>query len=75
MPADLELAPSAQWRIAGHPAVAQGALTVVLGSKRFRSDLTHPGMLHGAVLRPPVYGARLRSVDTRHAGAMAGITV
>ncbi len=34
------------------------------GAKQFPSDVRLPGMLHGAVLRPPAYGARLRRVDT-----------
>ncbi len=39
-------------------------IAAVTGQKRFPSDLTLPGMLHGRVLRPPAYGATLTSVDT-----------
>jgi len=75
VPADVALTPPARWRAAGHMALAQGGLAVVSGSRRFPSDLTRPGMLHGAVLRPPAYGARLRSLEARRAEAVAGVVV
>jgi nicotinate dehydrogenase subunit B len=50
-------------------------LDVVTGARRFASDLRLPGMLHGAVLRPPVRGASLRSADTRAAAGMPGVSV
>jgi CO/xanthine dehydrogenase Mo-binding subunit len=45
------------------------------GGRRFVSDLDLPGMLHGAVLRPPVPGSVLRAVDTAPAAKMPGVTV
>ena len=33
------------------------------GKAEFAGDIRLPGMLHGRVLRPPVHGARLKSVD------------
>ena len=50
-------------------------LDVVTGGRRFASDLRLPDMVHGAVLRPPVRGARLRAVDTSAAAGMPGVTV
>ena len=44
------------------------------GGRRFVSDLDLPGMLHGSVLRPPVPGSMLWSVDTAPAEKMAGVT-
>ena len=37
--------------------------SIVTGAKRFPSDMTRPGMLHGAALRPPVAGATLRTIE------------
>ncbi len=55
--------------------VRDDLVAAATGRKRFPSDLTAPGMLHGRVLRPPAYGASLRTVDTSGAGAMPGVTV
>ena len=53
----------------------QGLVRAVTGAKQFPSDVRLPGMLHGAVLRPPAYGARLRRVDTTTAQRPPGVTV
>jgi nicotinate dehydrogenase subunit B len=39
----------------------------------FIHDLEMPGMLHGRVLRPPSYGARLESLDRSRAEALPGV--
>ncbi len=39
------------------------------------SDIVRPGMLYGKVLRPPSYGATLKSIDLAPAKAMAGVVV
>jgi isoquinoline 1-oxidoreductase len=51
------------WRQAGHEHQPGTALDAVTGARRFVSDLALPDMLHGALLRPPVPGATLRSLD------------
>jgi isoquinoline 1-oxidoreductase len=61
------------WHTAGQPAHRRDATAAVTGAKRFTSDLTLPGMLHGRVLRPPGYGARLRAVDLRRALELPGV--
>jgi nicotinate dehydrogenase subunit B len=59
----------AGWRLAGRPHPPDGRTAAVTGARQFVSDLTAPGMWHGAVLRPPLPGAALNSVDTT---ALAG---
>lgn len=56
-------------------AVRRGLVAAVTGTKRFPSDLSLPGMLHGRVLRPPAYGAVLRTTDTTRARRMPDVTV
>ena len=51
------------WQQAGHEHQPSAALDAVTGVRRFVSDLALPDMLHGALLRPPVPGATLRSLD------------
>ena len=65
----------AAWRVAGHPGHAASRLDAVTGRRRFVSDLDLPGMLHGAVLRPPVPGSALRAADPGAARQLPGVTV
>jgi CO/xanthine dehydrogenase Mo-binding subunit/aerobic-type carbon monoxide dehydrogenase small subunit (CoxS/CutS family) len=67
--------PPPAWRSAGHPARAAGGASVVTGVKRFPADLRAEGMLHGCVLRPPAFGATLRSADSAAAEALPGVSV
>jgi nicotinate dehydrogenase subunit B len=57
------------------PAARLTAVEIVTGAKRYPSDWSRPGMLHGRILRPPANGATLRSVDVARAAAMPGVTV
>ena len=75
VPGDAPVTPATAWRCAGHAARALGAADVVTGAKRFPSDTGADGMLHGAVLRAPAFGALLRSADTSGAAALPGVTV
>ena len=75
VPADRPVTPARQWRTAGHPARALSGAAVVTGRKLFPADLSLDGMLHGCVLRPPAYGAVLRSADTAAAAALPAATV
>jgi nicotinate dehydrogenase subunit B len=66
----------------GLPAAHEGVagdvadrLDVVTGGRRYASDNSRPGMRYGAVLRPPVRGARLLAADTRAAANMPGVTI
>ena len=45
------------------------------GARRYPSDLSRPGMLHGRVLRAPAQGAMLRTADVSAAEAVPGATV
>ncbi|MGD0219260.1 MAG: molybdopterin cofactor-binding domain-containing protein [Acidimicrobiales bacterium] len=63
------------WQIAGRPGHTPARLDVVTGARRFVSDLVRPGMLHGAVLRPPVVGSSMRAVDPAPAERLTGTTV
>ncbi len=47
----------------------------VTGKALFAGDIRLPGMLYGKVLRPPVHGARLKSVDLSPAEEIKGARV
>jgi isoquinoline 1-oxidoreductase len=48
---------------------------LVTGAHSFPSDIVRPGMLHGKVLRPPSFGAKLMSIDLAPAKAMQDVVV
>jgi isoquinoline 1-oxidoreductase len=52
-----------------------GAADIVTGAWTFATDVSPPGLRHGARLRPPRIGARLLSLDTSRAEGIAGVTV
>jgi nicotinate dehydrogenase subunit B len=75
VPAGRPVTPPPAWRSAGRPVRAAGGADVVTGAKRFPADLRLDGMLHGCVLRPPAFGATLRSADPGPAEARPGVSV
>jgi isoquinoline 1-oxidoreductase len=72
---DTPVTPASRWARAGRPTVDLGAEDVVTGRRLYVSDLHLPGMLHGAVLHPPTYGARATAVDLAPLRKRPGITV
>jgi nicotinate dehydrogenase subunit B len=61
------------YRIVGRPAERLDLLAKVTGTARFVQDLDLPGMVHGRVVRPPNYGARLISADEGLVYQMPGV--
>jgi len=53
-----------EFSIVGKPALRKDALEKVTGKAKYAGDIRIPGMLHAKILRPPVHGAKLKSVDT-----------
>ncbi len=72
---DAPLTPATAWTVAGHAAAKVDGRAFVTGRHRYTPDLTGPGMLAGAVLRPPAFRATLRALDTQAAEAIPGVTV
>jgi len=61
------------YKIVGRPAERLDLLAKVTGSACFVHDLDLEGTVHGRVVRPPAYGARLSSVDVVAVRRMAGV--
>ncbi|CAM4019962.1 xanthine dehydrogenase family protein molybdopterin-binding subunit [Roseateles saccharophilus] len=68
-PADIQLKPVADWKIAGRPMKRLDTAAKLDGSQVYGMDLKLPGMLNAAIKDCPVFGGRLRSFD---AAAIAG---
>ncbi len=75
IPADVKLTAVTDWKVMGTPVLRPNALDVVLGTHKYPSDITRPGMLYGKILRPPAYGAKLVSIDLAPAKSMADVIV
>jgi CO/xanthine dehydrogenase Mo-binding subunit len=59
--------PPSQWTLEGTSVPKVNARDMVTGAHRYTSDLMRPGLLHGRVLRPPAFHAKLTSFDARDA--------
>lgn len=73
IPEDVPLLPDERRRYLGRPMSRLEARDIVTGSATYVADVRLPGMLHGAIVRPPVRDARVRSVDHKAARAMPGV--
>jgi nicotinate dehydrogenase subunit B len=60
-------------RIVGQPIARFDIPRKVTGGVAYVQDLRLPGMLHGRVVRPPNYGAKLASIDEAAIKAMPGV--
>ncbi|MDA8331172.1 MAG: molybdopterin-dependent oxidoreductase [Candidatus Dormibacteraeota bacterium] len=72
---DQPLRDPGDWTIAGSKAPRTTSWLAVTGAKRFPSDLSLPGMLHGRVLARPFRGAELIDADLKAAAAVPGVQV
>ncbi len=63
VPADIAVTAVTEWKVLGTSVPRPNLRDLVTGTHQFPSDVIRPGMLHGKVLRPPAYGARLVSID------------
>lgn len=74
-PTGVKLTPVARWRILGNSQQRPGSRAIVTGEHEFPSDIRRPGMLYGAVLRPPAFGAKLEALDVRAVSMPPGVVV
>ena len=67
--------PTAEWTVMGTSPHKVHGRDFVTGKHQYTSDIKLPGMLYGRILRPDRFNAKLVSIDTSAAKAMAGVTV
>jgi isoquinoline 1-oxidoreductase len=75
IPAGIATTPASQWTVAGKPCAKVNGREFVNGEHKYSTDMTLPGMLHGKVLRPSAFGAKLVSLDAGGAESMSGVKV
>ena len=61
--------PATEWTVAGKPLAKVNGREFVTGEHKYSTDMNLPGMLHGKVLRPAAFGAKLVSLDAAAAEA------
>ncbi|HNY39967.1 MAG TPA: molybdopterin-dependent oxidoreductase [Bryobacteraceae bacterium] len=62
----------ASWTVLGKPQTRVNGRAIVTGEHKFPSDVARPGMVHGAVLRAPSFGATLQTVNLDAVKTVAG---
>jgi isoquinoline 1-oxidoreductase len=75
IPADPELEPPAEWKIAGTEIAKVDGRDFVTGRHKYSSDISRPGMIFGKVLRPEGLRATLESLDNNGVDKIPGVTV
>jgi isoquinoline 1-oxidoreductase len=65
----------AKYSVVGKPLGRRDGRDKVTGKAQYAGDVREPGMLYAKLLRPPAHGAKLKSVDTAPAKAIAGVQV
>jgi nicotinate dehydrogenase subunit B len=62
-----------EWTVLGKPARRLDMVAMATGTFEFVHNVRLPGMLHGAVVRPPSVGATLANVDESSVRGLPGI--
>ncbi|MFN3304035.1 MAG: molybdopterin cofactor-binding domain-containing protein [Roseateles sp.] len=62
-PADIQLKPAKDWKLAGRPLKRLDTRAKLDGSQIYGMDLQLPGMLNAAIRDCPVFGGKLKSFD------------
>jgi nicotinate dehydrogenase subunit B len=73
--ANVPLTPATEWKVAGTSVPKITGREIVTGAHKYPSDTKRPGMLHGRILYPPQFGAKLASLDQSAAAAIPGVKV
>lgn len=72
-PKDVPLREARDWKIAGKPMRRFDIPDKVLGKPVFGVDVVLPGMLHASVAQCPVFGGKLKNLDSGAAEKMRGV--
>jgi nicotinate dehydrogenase subunit B len=75
VPANVSPSSIAQWTLRGTAPKKVDGVAFVTGGHRYTPDITRPGMLYGALIRPDGYTGTLVSMDDGAARAIQGVTV
>ncbi|HQZ45214.1 MAG TPA: molybdopterin-dependent oxidoreductase [Usitatibacteraceae bacterium] len=72
-PKQIALRDPKDWKIAGKPLHRLDIPDKVLGKPVFGTDVMLPGLLHASIAQCPVFGGKVRGVDSAEAMTMRGV--
>ena len=72
-PREVALKAPKDWKLIGKKVPRTDSAAKTDGTARFGGDVKLPGMLSAVVARPPLFGAKLKRVDSAKAQAMPGV--
>lgn len=72
-PTVVKLRDDKEWTIAGQSVHRLDIPDKVLGKPVFATDVALPGMLHASIAQCPVFGGKLKSVDSRQVDKLRGV--
>lgn len=72
-PADVPLKDPKSWKYIGKGVKRLDTPAKINGTAKFGMDMQFPGMLTAVVLHAPVFGAKVKTVDSAKAKAIAGV--
>lgn len=72
-PPEPALKTPAQFRLIGTDLRRIDGVAKASGQQQYTIDVKRPGMVHSAILHPPAFGARLKSLDSSAASKVAGV--
>lgn len=73
VPTDVPLKDPKDWKIIGKPLKRLDTVDKLTGKQVYSADLKLPGMLNAAIKACPVFGGKLKSVDSAKAEGMPGV--
>ncbi len=73
VPKNIRLKDPSEFEIIGRPTLRLDSPEKVSGKAEFGLDVHMEGMLIALIARPPVFGAKVASVDSRKAGKVPGV--
>jgi len=72
-PKDVPLKDPKNWKVIGKPLKRLDTADKLTGKQVYGADLKLPGMLNAAIKDSPVFGGKIKSVDSLRAEAMPGV--
>ncbi len=70
-----QLKKPSEFKIIGKPVLKQDSYLKVSGKAKFAADIRLDGMLFASIVRPPVHGAEIISIDTSEAESIGGVLI
>lgn len=74
-PTDAKITAVKEWRVLGTPVHKVTGREVVTGAHKYASDVVLPGMLHGKIVRPAAYDAKLTLTADLPNMSAAGVVI